>query len=106
MNKQELLATLVPFDDRLAPEVADLLIALARSTDSSDVNDLIKIGMTRGLRHPRFAVEAVQMEVGLRLAEESVGLSHATVKVARWAVWVAVIAAGASVANVIAVLIG
>jgi hypothetical protein len=105
MDKNEMLATDAPLGDHLAPEVADRLIELARSTDSHDVDELIKIGMTRGLRHPRFAVEAVQMELGLQFARESVDLSLQSVKVARWAVWATALAAVASVANVVAVVI-
>jgi hypothetical protein len=85
--------------------VADQLIALARSPRSEDVDLLIKIGMTRGLRHPRFAVEAIEAELGQRFARESAQLAKQSVRLAELLLWVTALAAVAAVANVVAVLI-
>jgi hypothetical protein len=49
--------------ERIRPDEARELIKLVRSSNSADTDQLIIDGMTRGLRHPRFAVEAIQAEL-------------------------------------------
>jgi hypothetical protein len=46
----------------IPPETADGIINLARSTNPADTNLLMRIGMTQGLRHPRFAIDAIAVE--------------------------------------------
>jgi hypothetical protein len=60
----------------LAPEDARELIKLARSSDAQDIDELIEIGMTRGMRHPRLAVQAIGAEVAQRMAREQFALSE------------------------------
>ena len=95
-----------PLPDRLEPALARELIALARSTRSDDTNLLIQVGMTRGLRHPRFAVQAIAVEREQQSAKESVALAAQSVKVAKLAFWVTLLAAVAAAANVVAVVVG
>jgi hypothetical protein len=59
-----------PLGDHIPPETADGIINLARSTNPADTDLLIRIGMTRGLRHPRFAVNAIAVERELSHARE------------------------------------
>jgi len=70
VSKEELLAGKEPFDNHIKLEVADVLIKLARSDDDEDINDLIRIGMTRGLRHPRIAFDAIDAQLGQRFAKK------------------------------------
>ena len=60
-----------PLGDRVADETADGLIRLARSTDPADTDQLMRIGMTRGLRHARFAIDAIAVERELLRAREA-----------------------------------
>jgi len=59
-----------PLGDHIQSETADGIITLARSTDPSDTDLLIRIAMTRGLRHPRFAIDAIAVERELSHARE------------------------------------
>jgi hypothetical protein len=102
----------------LEPEVADRRMELARSDDDEEVNDLIKIGMTRGLRHPRLAVQAIEAQLGQHFAKQSVDLAaqdvdlakhnldlaKQNVMVARLLQWATALAALAAFANVVAVV--
>lgn len=65
-----------PLGDRVTAEVAEGLMALARSTDPNDTDLLMLIGMTQGLRHPRFAVEAIAVERDLTQARDSLRLER------------------------------
>jgi hypothetical protein len=76
--------------ERIELEEARRLIKLARSSNSADTDQLMIDGMTRGLRHPRFAVEAIQAEL--------------SVKIAQRVLWATVAAAVASVASAIAAI--
>lgn len=103
---EPILATTEPFPDRLELNVARELTRLARSTSTEDVDLLIQAGMTRGLRHPRFAIQAIEAELGQRFARQTVDLAEKSVRLARVMLWVTVLAAVAAVANVAAVLLG
>jgi hypothetical protein len=99
-ERAELLTTTTKFGSHLDPKVASQLIELARSDERQDVDDLIKVAMTRELRHPRIAIEAITSEFGQRFAKESVHLAERSVKaaqqsvkVARWAAVAAGLAA-------------
>jgi hypothetical protein len=105
-SEDDLLKGVELLPERLEPAVARRLIALARSTRSEDTDLLIEVGMTRGLRHPRFAVQAIEAELGQRYAKESVALAARSVKVAQLAFWVTLLAAVAAIANVVAVVVG
>ena len=56
--------------NHIPPETADGIINLARSTNPADTDLLMRIGMTRGLRHPRFAIDAIAVERELSHARE------------------------------------
>jgi hypothetical protein len=99
------LASGPPFGDLLDAKTAKRLTDLARSSRSEDVDLLIQVGMTRGLRHPRFAVEAIEAQLGQQFARQSVTLAEQSVKLARLLLWVALLAAIAAVANVVAVVV-
>ena len=49
-------------DDALSDEQAEGIQALARSKDPKKYDDLIVIGLTKGKRHGRFALEVVAKE--------------------------------------------
>ena len=76
--------------ERIGPDEARELIKLVRSSNSADTDQLIIDGMTRGLRHPRFAVQAIQAEL--------------SVKIAQRVLWATVAAAVASIASAIAAI--
>lgn len=97
MNSDELLSG-QPFPDRLDAELARKLVELARSSDPKDVDHLVMIGMTRGLRHVRLAIDSVSAQRSLALEARSVRLAHLLL-------WATVAAALAAVANVVAVLL-
>ena len=59
-----------PLGKQIPPETADGIINLARSTDPADTDLLMRIAMTRGLRHPRFAIDAIAVERELSHARE------------------------------------
>ena len=46
----------------ISSETCEGIIKLARSTDPADTDQLMWIAMTRGLRHPRLAIEAIAAE--------------------------------------------
>jgi hypothetical protein len=54
----------------IPPETADGIINLARSPNPADTDLLMRIGMTQGLRHPRFAIDAIAVERELSHARE------------------------------------
>ena len=56
--------------DHISREAAQGIIDLARSTDPADTDVLMRIGMTQGLRHPRFAIDAIAVERDLSHARE------------------------------------
>jgi hypothetical protein len=58
-TRTSLLTTQDPLPDHLPPDVARQIIELARSQDPQDIDALIEVGLTRGPRHPRLAVEAM-----------------------------------------------
>ena len=87
------------------PRLAAELTRLARSTKTEDVDLLIQVGMTRGLRHPRFAVQAIEAQLGQQFARQSVTLAEQSLKQARLLLLVTLLAAIAAVANVIAVVV-
>ncbi|WP_173071656.1 hypothetical protein [Phytohabitans houttuyneae] len=60
-----------PLGDLIADDTADGLIRLARSTDPAETDQLMRIGMTRGLRHARFAIDAIAVERELSRAKEA-----------------------------------
>jgi hypothetical protein len=86
----EILTTTEEFPDHLTSDVARELIRLARSRRSDDVDTLVEIAMTSGLRHPRTAIQAVA-------ADQAAA-------VARRLFWVSVAAALAAVASAIAAI--
>lgn len=57
-------------DDQISPEAADGIIKLARSTNPADTDLLMRIGMTQGLRHPRFVIGTIAVERELSHARE------------------------------------
>lgn len=79
-------------------EVAQGLIRLARSTDPNDTDMLMHIAMTQGLRHPRFAIDAIAVERDRRHAQDSIRLQ-------RVLVLVSVLAVLASAAQVLAAFV-
>ena len=100
--RTNLLTTHDPLPDHLPPDVARQILELARSQEPQDIDALIEVGMTRGLRHPRLAVEAIGMQVAQQVAREQVALARQTVKLS-WLLLVATaLAATAAVANVVA----
>jgi hypothetical protein len=98
-----------PFTDRIDLKTANQLLELARSPKPEYTDHLIKVGMTRGLRHPRWAVQAIESQLGQRFASQSVSLAEQSVmaakqsvKVARWAALAAGLAAVAAVVDLVA----
>ena len=65
---EDLLATSEPFPHPLDRDVALELIKLARSDKSEDTDRLMLVAMTRGLRYPRIAIQAVAAETSARMA--------------------------------------
>jgi hypothetical protein len=59
-----------PLGNHIPPETADGIIKLAQSTNPADTHLLMRIGMTQGLRHPRFAIDAIAVERELSHARE------------------------------------
>jgi hypothetical protein len=57
-------------EEHIPPETADGIIKLARSTNPAETDLLMRIGMTQGLRHPRFAIAAIAVERELSHARE------------------------------------
>jgi hypothetical protein len=93
------------FRDHISTAEAAELIRLARSSRSEDIDKLIEIGMTRGLRHPRFAIDAIEAEIGQRFARESTSLARQTVKLSWLLFGTSVAAAIAAIASAIAAFV-
>ena len=77
-----------PFGDLIELEDAEKLIRLARSTKGEEVDLIIKVAMTRGLRHPRIAIEAVAAQT--------------TAKMAKYLLWATILAAVAGIGSAVA----
>src|SRR5262249_26556482 len=71
----KLLSTTEEFPDHLTHEVSRELIRLARSRRSADVDTLVEIAMTRGLRHPRIAIDAVAADQSAKIARRLLWVS-------------------------------
>jgi len=90
-SSEDLLATSERFPSHLERDVALKLIKLARSDKPEDTDRLMLIAMTRGLRHPRLAIEAVAAEQ--------------TVRIAKFLLWATVLAALAAIASAVAAIL-